>query len=176
MEKDESIMQYASEEVINLSISLFPSKLDHNYQKHILESIRSKYEHTCIQKYGYVLKVIKIKRICSHSIASLVPNATFNVDTCMLTFFPKIGMDFKITIDLIVSHGIFIQRNKIRIIIPLVSMEGWKLQKEFSGQQLVHSGSSSRLVKGDMVNIVLAEIRFDKDGFSCIGNLIMPTA
>ena len=170
--EDDIIIRYARDEIIQLPISLPPDKMDKDFKMHMLHSIRSKYESTCIQKYGYVLKVIEISRICSSSIASLVPNATFGVKVRMLTFFPKIGMHFKITIDLIVSHGIFIQRNKIRIIVPLVSMEGWTLQKDFSGQHLV--SGTSRLRKGDIVDIILTEIRFEKDGFSCIGNIKSP--
>jgi len=174
MTTNDDFLKYASEKQFPIRISLPPAKLDSNYKQHILSIITSQYNKVCIPEHGYIINVVDIMNIVSQNICSLVPNASLCVNVRMLSFFPKVGMTFKIMVDIIFSHGIFTQMNKIRIIIPIVSMTGWSLQKDFTGQRLYHESLPS-IQKGSIIDITLTEIRFENDGFSCIGALPVVT-
>lgn len=158
--------------LIPVEISLVPEQMDHYYQDHIMKVIREKYQNKCLIDYGYILSIDKIHKILSDDIGTIIPSAHVLVEIQCMVFLPKIGMMFHVDIDIIFAHGIFIHRDKIRILIPMVNLEdSWSIQKDFTTNRLVHKSDGRVLKKGNHILIRLVDVRFEKDGYSCIGEL-----
>jgi hypothetical protein len=47
----------------------------------------------------------------------------------------------------------------------------WNIQKDFTTNRLVNKSDGRILKKGDQIFIRLVDVRFEKDGYSCIGEL-----
>lgn len=172
MSNEEDYQKFAKIINVPIEISLLPNKMDKNYYEHIMEVIREKYQQKCIVNYGYIISINKIHRILSDDIGTIIPSAQILVEICCKVFLPKINMKFNACIDIIFTHGIFIHRDKIRILIPMINIENkWKIKKDFSSCFLVHKETNNTLKKGDIINICLVDVRFEKDGYSCIGEL-----
>jgi len=172
MMKD-NFIKYAKTISLDMDVILQPKDLDQNYKQHILNVVKEKNEGSCISEIGYVIKVVRLRKIISDYISSIIPVANFLVEMELFVFYPSVGMKLEVNIDIIFSHGIFINKDKIRILVPINTMEGWEMVKDFSSQRMVHASTQKVLKKGDLIFIELMECRFEKDGFSCIGKLLL---
>lgn len=169
MEQD--FYKFAKEMSLPLEISLTPDKLNKNYRDNIIKSLVERYEGQCIPKLGYIIKILKTGNIISDVIGSMTPNAIIVVQVVVLIFLPIESMRLTVNIDIIFNHGIFAHRDKIRILIPITSLNDWVIHNDFTQHKLIHKNTGQILRKGDTITIELKEVRFEKDGYSCIGNL-----
>lgn len=170
MEQD--LYRFAKQLSIPLEVSLAPQSLDCNYRENIRTALIERYEGNCIAGLGYIIKIINAGRIISDTIGSMTPNALLAVDVDLMSFLPQEGMCMKVNIDIIFTHGIFAYRDKIRILIPISSLKEWTLHKDFTAHKLINKTTGIILRKGNTISIELQEVRFEKDGYSCIGDLV----
>ena len=169
---ENGFLKYSKRLVVPLYISLKPEFLNNDYKDNIYTSIKEKYEKKCLGKYGFIHKVIKIQRIRSDEIGSIIPTLNLIVSTVLICFLPKINMEFEINVSIILVHGIFCYMDKIRILIPILNLEDWEVQKDFTSQKLINRLTDKILKKDDRIMIKLQEVRFEKDGYSCIAKLL----
>jgi len=167
----EDFYKYAKNIHIPVEISLKPDMLDHDYKNHMMKVLKTKYEKSCIADWGYIIEILAIRKILTDEIGSIIPTAKLLLETDMTVFLPTVGMEFNMCIDLIFTHGIFAQRDKIRILIPITSMEGWTIVKDFTSHRLVNTKEHQTLKINDNVQVRLVDVRFEKNGYSCIGEL-----
>lgn len=170
MEQD--FYRFAKKMSIPLEVSLAPEHLDANYRENIRTALVERYEGKCIAELGYIIKIVHAGKILSDTIGSMTPNALLSIHVVLMAFLPQPGMQLTVTIDIIFSHGIFAYRDKIRILIPVASLKEWNIHKDFTAHKLIHKTTGAMLRKGDTITIGLQEVRFEKDGYSCIGELI----
>ena len=172
----EDFQKFAEVISIPVEISLLPEKMDCHYRDHIMKVLREKYQNKCLVNYGYILSIENINKIVSDDIGTIIPSAHILVEISCMVFLPKIDMTFHVDIDIIFTHGIFIHRDKIRILIPMVNMEDcWTIHKDFTTNRLVHRSDGRVLKTGNRIHVRLVDVRFEKDGYSCIGELITPS-
>lgn len=165
-------LKYSKKVCIPLYVLLKPEFLNYQYRDNIFNSIKHKYEKKCLNNYGFIYEILSIRRIKSDEIGSIIPTSNLTVMTELICFLPKVNMKFDINIGIILNHGIFCYMDKLRILIPMSYLEDWELQKEFTVQKLIHRIEKRILKKDDIIKIKLIEVRFEKDGYSCIGVLL----
>uniref|UniRef100_A0A6C0IEC2 RNA polymerase Rpb7-like N-terminal domain-containing protein n=1 Tax=viral metagenome TaxID=1070528 RepID=A0A6C0IEC2_9ZZZZ len=167
-----SIQKNAILQKINLRFCLAPEYFDADYKDHLLNSIREKYENKSFKEYGYILEIQEIERILNEEIMSMVPNVFFMVQVRALLYLPRVGDRLEVQIDKIFHHGIFIMENKIRILIPIALSTEYEVQKDFSSFYLLNTQTHKTYRKDDRLHVELVEVRFEKDGFSCIASIV----
>ena len=155
-------------ESILIRYCLAPEYLDGKYKSHLLRFIREKYENTSHREFGHILDIIDIVEITNENIMSMVPSVFFMVKVMAKLYKPKVGDDLQVPIDKIFHHGVFIVQDKVRILVPIMMCEEYIVQKDFSSFYLQHKTTNKIFRKDDVVAIRLIEVRFEKDGFSCI--------
>lgn len=165
-------LKYSKRIVVPLYISLDPGMLNQHYKENILSSLKKKYEKKCLSKHGFIHEIQRIVKIQSDEIGSIFPTSNLIAATDLTCFLPIINMEFEISISIILVHGIFCYMDKIRILIPMANLKDWELQKDFTSQKLINKKDSRILKKDDVIMIRLEEVRFEKDGYSCIAKLL----
>ena len=169
---EEDFYKFSKEVNIPVEIFLSPDLMGRKYKDNIMKILKEKYEKNCIPEWGYILKINKLVRMISDEIGNITPAVKILIEVNMTIIMPQIGMEFTMGIDIIFTHGIFIHRDKVRILIPIASMEGWTMIKDFTSQRLVNSQTNAVLKTNDKINIKLVNVRFEKDGYSCIGEIL----
>lgn len=150
---------------------LKPEFMDYQYKQHLIEFIRQQYEKKSFKDYGYIMEILGIVRILRQEIMSIIPNNYFVLEVRVRSFYPKIGQSFFMKIDRIFPHGIFFMEDMIRILVPLSLNEQIVIQKDFSSWYVQDKKSGKIYRKNDLFFLELMDVRFEKDGFSCIGKL-----
>ena len=105
--------------VIKNRIYLEARFLDANYEQHIIDNIRKKYEMTCTKEYGYIISVDKINSIENSTISSVTSAASFNVEFVATALKPEIDLLLAGSVCVVFSPGIFVQvQDRLKILIP----------------------------------------------------------
>lgn len=165
-----TILEKTSKKSITIRFCLLPVYIDADYQEHLLQCMRDKYERKSIKEHGHVFKILCIEDILKEEIMSIVPNVFFKMRVSVLLYNPQIGDVLDMAIDKIFHHGIFLIEDTIRVMIPTGLCRDYTIQKDFSSYYLAPKTEGMKnLRRGDPLRIRLLEIRFEKDGFSCIG-------
>lgn len=161
---------------IPVEITLPPEKIDNDYHSHMMNLIKEKYENKCVSNYGYIILIQDIVRILADEIGTMIPFARVVVEVSCIIFAPRVGMEFRIPIHIILTHGIFIHVERIRILIPMKQIEHeWELHKSsmmFHYLTRRHDHQGRQLKAGDEIRIRLINIRFEKHGYLCIADLV----
>lgn len=135
--------------------------------------MREKYERKSLKEHGHVFKILGIEEILKEEIMSIVPNVFFKLRVAVLLYNPQIGDVLDMTIDKVFHHGIFMIEDTIRVMVPTSFCREFTVQKDFTSFYLAPKTEGKKnLRRGDPLRVRLLEIRFEKDGFSCIGETI----
>ena len=167
-----AIQKNATLRDITLRFCLAPEHFDAHYRDHLLQAIREKYENKSFKEYGYILEIQAIERILNEEIMSMVPNVFFMVHVRALLYLPRVKDRLEVQIDKIFHHGVFIMEDKIRILIPIALSTEYEVQKDFSSFYLLNTTTQKTFRKDDHLQVELVEVRFEKDGFSCIASVV----
>ena len=159
-------------ECITIRFCLAPEHFDAKYKTHLLRSIRERYENKSFKEFGYILEIIGIHKIMNEEIMSMVPNVFFMVMVDAKLYRPQLGDQLEVKIDKIFHHGIFIMEDKVRILIPIALCARHEVQKDFTSFYLVDTKTQKSFRKDDSLTVELVEVRFEKDGFSCIASIV----
>lgn len=157
---------------ITLRFCLAPEFFDANYKTHLLRSIRERYENKSFKEFGYILEILGIHQILNEEIMSMVPNVFFMVEVDARLYRPQVGDHLEVRVEKIFHHGVFIMEDKVRILIPIALCALYEVQKDFSSFYLLHTKTQKTFRKGDALTVELVEVRFEKDGFSCIASIV----
>lgn len=156
---------------------LEPSELDHQYSDRLLKKIRTEWEGKCDERYGMIVRVVKIDRVVRQCVMEIIPGVTFMLDVIIDTYLPQIGDTMQVCVDKILSHGVFAHPfPKIRVFIPMVYHSQYKYLKDFTNSYLEksaedHTNLPKRIHINDALTIILREIRFEKDAYSCLASI-----
>jgi DNA-directed RNA polymerase subunit E'/Rpb7 len=155
---------------------LEPSQLDHSFSDHLLKKIKKEWEGKCDRRYGMIVEIVKIGRVVRQCVMEIIPNVIFMVEAIIRTYSPKVGDVMQVSVDKILSHGLFAHPfPKIRVFIPLMYHPQYRYSKDFTSGflDLIQKSSElpNRIKITDSINILLKEIRFEKDGYSCLAQI-----
>lgn len=169
---EEDFYYFAKKIWMPLEVSLAPEFLDRHYEDNIFKALVDKYEGKCLSELGYILKVLKTGKMISDEIGSIMPSVLVVMEVQLMVFLPTRGMRLTVSIDIIFNHGIFANRDKVRILVPMTFLKDWNVHKDFTSHKLIHEKEGTILKQGAKITIELQEVRYEKDGYSCIGSLI----
>ena len=148
------------------NIYIEPDEIVNNIHDLIEYKINEKYEKTCNQDYGYILKIENVEKNYTN-IVNTIGNGEilFKVYFICLVLKPTKGMTLSGKIYMIFRHGIFANIDQIKILIPVSKLNKWTFEKD----QFIKDDKILKI--GDVININISEIRYEKKSFSCIGTL-----
>jgi len=157
---------------------LEPSELDCHYWDRLLKKIRKEWEGECDERYGMIVRVVKIDRIVRQCVMEIIPGVTFMLDVIIKTYLPQNGDTMQVRVDKILSHGVFAHPfPKIRVFVPIVYHPQYKYLKDFTNGCLERITDDrdtvlpKRIHVHDPLTISLKEIRFEKDAYSCLASI-----
>lgn len=163
-------MELYQERMKRVRICLEPKELDKDYKTHLYQKIYKKWNHTCTNEVGMLMKIQEDFCIIAHEIMTMTPNVFFLIDIRLITYLPKPNHIINAKIEKTFSYGIFASYlENIRIIVPIEYHPDLKFMKDFTNQYIYDTKNKIMIKQKDFIRISLKEVRFEKDGFSCIG-------
>jgi DNA-directed RNA polymerase subunit E'/Rpb7 len=152
--------------IIEKSIPIECSALGPDLDKY-LEQKLGEYVGQCTHEHGYILSIGKFK-IVDTEISRATSEPIITVRTEVETLKPEVGKELKGKVAMCVSgHGIYAYNNgKIKILVSERSM------KDFRFENGSYKSADKVIMTGDEIDIVVTAIKYDKNNFQCIGNML----
>lgn len=154
-------------------VCLEPKHLSSDYREKIKQDIIEKYENTCVKEVGYISKIIDIQKIIHDKVMNMIPFVFFLVEVQVLSYLPELNDIIDIKINFIFNHGIFGYYEKIKILIPMQACEEWMIHQKNQNETILIYKNDPKITlkKDDNIKVLVKNIRFEKDNFSCIGKI-----
>jgi len=151
--------------------------LDCKYEKVIYEQMKKECEHRCIKDVGYIRKVVRVSNVMKDEIMKMTPSISMKLQIEVETYLPKIGDVLHLKVEFVFTHGIFFNFNSLKILIPIYNCPLYELKQETNNtsQQTMYlkrETDSHEIRKDQRILILLTNIRFEKDNYSCLGKLL----
>lgn len=144
---------------IKLRIILKCEEQSKNYKCLLKQKLKEEYEKKAFEKYGIIDEIIDIESIHHEELMRTTPCVYFIINTKVSIYYPKKDDIIIVPIYKILTYGIYIQKDSFRVLIPNSSKE--------------NSFDYKNLKVGQDIKIQLTEIRFEKQGFHCLANIIL---
>ena len=155
----------ATTKVIDLSVELPPQYMVKQIKKFVLSFAKEKYEGTCSREHGYIVSIVKYMKTISTYLNDNTNNIMFISSFKVLCLKPEVRNKLSCVVDMLFRHGIFAQINNLKILVPASTLEDFTFNKD------VFSKKKINIRKGDTINIIITEIKYEKQNYSCIGKL-----
>ena len=155
--------------LINCELYLFPDEINKDYEITLLKKVKEKYEKYAFEEFGIIYKVNKINKILKNSISEVGTFILFLLEVEIERYLPQQNNELELEINKICCYGIFFLENRLRILIPKLSLNKYELEKKENDYIL--KLENKEIHENDTINLKLTEIRFEKEGFSCLGTL-----
>lgn len=156
---------------IETKIQLHPSNISSDYEKILLDKIVEKFEKKSFEQNGIISKVLKILECKSLPITENSIYLQFLITFEAETYKPLVDNEMEISIHKIYSYGIFYFDEQIRILIPSSSFEDdYSLEKK-EDVFILKNKKNETIQEGDTIKIILTNVRFEKNGFNCLGKI-----
>lgn len=152
---------------IRKRICVEPKFLNSNVKKHIYDKICDQMLDKCDQQHGYILEIHSDIKILSNIVSSAGVGVFFDVEFTATALKPEVGHKYDGEAVMIYAHSIFVVIGKIKVMIPVDKMNGYKYNKTKS----CYTKNSKNIKVGDKVQISIDKISYDKQNFICIGSL-----
>lgn len=155
--------------LINCELYLFPDEINKDYEITLLKKVKEKYEQYAFEEFGIIYKVNKINKILKNSISEVGTFILFLLEIEIERYLPRQNDELELKINKICCYGIFFLENRMRILIPKSCINKYELEKKENDYIL--KLENQEILQNDTINLKLTEIRFEKEGFSCLGTL-----
>lgn len=159
---------YLSKRKIDIKIEMTPEKVDENWRVHLYLHICHKFQGRCTQNDGYIVSVKKILKIYDQYITRANGNILFFVQVLAECIVPKVGDCIEAVVDMIFPHGMFCHHKMLRMMMPMVKCKNFQIRQEFSTNSLHNPHINKTIHKGDVVSVIIDDVRFENDLYSCI--------
>lgn len=156
---------------IQASVLLLPDQMSIDWRKHLTEGVEKSLLGKCSFEHGYIIDIHRVAKILDHQIARLDGNVRFQVEIDATVLRPNVGDIVEATVEMIFPHGIFCCYRKLRMMLPLSKCPGFSLRQDFSQISLVNPSTQTTIRKGDTIPILVEDVRFENDLYSCIVSL-----
>jgi DNA-directed RNA polymerase subunit E'/Rpb7 len=152
---------------IHEKIAVEPSALNSNIRNHLFNKIVSTFSNKCDKEYGYILKVYDDIRIISNVVSSASSDIFFDVTFPAKVLKPEIGKEYTGKVFMIFQHGILIEvHDRMKILIPADKLKDFTYNKKN-----VFKNNTDTIQINSVVTCVIDRMQYEKNNFSCIGNL-----
>ena len=149
--------------ILELKSILQPKYLNSEYKRKLLQSYKGDYEKSSNEN-GYIVKINNIIDIVSSHINN--NNDIIIVSKCNCSIFKPIpNMEVNCKIDLIHVNGLFMSKYDIKIMVPKSDEYIFK-----SDHILINN---KKYIVGNNLDIIIIDVRYYKNIYSCIGKLIL---
>ena len=135
----------------------------HNVNACINSKIQEKCQDHCSQEIGYIIGFNGISKIYSNIINRNGNKIVYKVVYDVECFKPFIDAEYNAEIKYIFEDGIVLLYYKMKILIPKNNLieNGYTFENNTYGNFKV----------GDYINIIVIQIKYEKNNFMCIANL-----
>lgn len=121
----------------------------------------------CSQENGYIISIGKFKIVdteISRATSETLMIVAFEADVAK----PEVGKQIRAVVSMCISgHGIYAYNNgKIKVLVPERSLKTFKFDAG------TYKSEEKTYKTGDEVDIIITAIKYDKNNFQCIGNLV----
>ena len=144
---------------IKLRIILTCDEQNKNYKHLLKQKLKDEYEKKAFEKYGIIDEIIDIESIHHEELMQTTPCVYFIINTKVSIYYPRKDDIIIIPIYKILNYGIYIQKDSFRVLIPNSTKENAIDYKNYK--------------VGQDIKIKLTDIRFEKQGFHCLANIIL---
>jgi DNA-directed RNA polymerase subunit E'/Rpb7 len=154
---------------IQLYVILNCDELGSDYLCLLKKKLKDEYEKKAFEKYGIIDEIIEIDSIHYEELMKIQPCIYFILNTIVSIYYPEKNDIITVSVHKILNYGIYIQKDSFRVLIPNVP-SSYKIIKEKN--DLVYVNDKNVIKANSEITIQLTEIRFEKQGFHCLANLI----
>lgn len=149
--------------ILELKSILQPKYLNSEYKEKLLQAYKTDYEKSSNEN-GYIVKINNIIDIVSSCINN--NNDIIIISNCDCTIFKPIpNMEVNCKIDLIHVNGLFMSKYDIKIMVP--KTDDYIFNTDYI---LINN---KKYIVGDLLDIIIIDVRYYKNIYSCIGKLIL---
>lgn len=149
-------------------IFLEPEFLTDDIKNNIFNKIKKKFEGYCNYEYGYFVKIIEIINILDNWVSNVTHNVIFKVKFKAVILRPEKEKILECNVKMIFQHGIFMEINKLKLLIPIGCLKNYEYDKN-SGTFI----SKKKTIKiTDVVKVKIKDVRYENKNFSCIGEIV----
>jgi DNA-directed RNA polymerase subunit E'/Rpb7 len=159
---------YLTQRTIDLKMEMKPEQVDEHWETRLFLGICHKFQGRCTRQDGYLVSIRKILRIDDQHITRTNGNILFYVRVLAECILPKTGDCLDAMVDMIFPHGVFCHHHMLRMMMPMVHCKHFQIRQEFSTNSLYHPRTKQSIRKGDTVRVVIQDVRFENDLYSCI--------
>lgn len=156
---------------IETTIQLHPSDILANYQTILLNKIVEKFEKKSFEQNGIIIKVLKILECKSLPITENSIYLQFLITFEAQVYKPLVDNEMEIQIHKIYSYGVFYFDEQIRVLIPSSSLQDDYCLEKKEDVFILKNEKNETIQEGDDIKIILTNVRFEKNGFNCLGKI-----
>ena len=161
------------EKEIFVDIVLSPSDLKYDIKDVVLNRVVSKMKALAFEDHGIITDIKSIKNI-EYQRVTETSTAIFTVALIVVNCYkPKVQDTLKCNIRKIFNYGLFFSDRELRVLVPISSLNSeWDLIKTNDDYILENKVTNEKLTNNSEVEIKIQDVRFEKNGFSCIAKMI----
>lgn len=153
---------------IEVKMEISPEYMDKQWRSHLFAHTCLKLQGKCTKEDGYILRVQKITRIHDQTISRINGMVAFFLEVLADCLLPKIGDKIEVIVDMIFPHGVFCHHQMLRMMMPMVQCKQFVIRQEFSTNSLYNPQTKTVVRKGDILCVLIQDVRFENDLYSCI--------
>jgi len=150
--------------VMYTDVIMKPSEITDQLNEFLIEAIRKNRQYLNSAENGCIAKVNKILNH-TNIISPVTSNIHYKVEIEVERLLPKKGIKLDVEVKMLLETGILCQLYDIKFWIPANKAGGYKFQH---GRYVK---DDLEILQGEMVQIQILEIRYEKKIFSCIALL-----
>lgn len=159
---------YISQRKIKIKVEVPPEQVDKNWRTSLFLNICHKFQGKCTRDDGYIISIQKISRIFDQYIKRTSGVVLFFVEVLAQCILPKKGDTVEAIVDMIFPHGVFCHHHTLRMMMPISKCKNFHIRQEFSTKSLYNPQTKKIIRKGDTVSVMIDDVRFENDFYSCI--------
>jgi DNA-directed RNA polymerase subunit E'/Rpb7 len=157
--------------VIEKSICLEPEYLSKNLMQSLIEKARTTWVGKCTKEDGYIINIKSIISIKNNYISPSTTSIVFILKLSAEVLKPMIDDVLEGHATMVLQQGIFVSvEEKLNILVPFSKLDEYDFDK-IDNIFKKKDEPLKTIRKGDRVEIKISAIRYEKNGFNCIGTL-----
>lgn len=145
-----------------------PEQVDTNWRSNLFLSVSQKFQGKCTKEDGYIIHIQKITKIYDQYIKRTSGVVMFFLEVLAECILPRVGDSIEAVVDIIFSHGVFCHYHMLRMMMPIVKCPNFHIRPEFSTNSLYNPHTKKIIKNGDTISVVIDDVRFENDLYSCI--------
>lgn len=159
---------YISKRKINMKVEMHPEKIDQNWRSSLFATVCHKFQGKCTREDGYIVSIKKIEKIYDQYIKRTSGVVLFFIQVFAECILPTNGDTIEAVVDMIFPHGVFCHHHSLRMMMPIAKCRNFHIRQEFSTKYLYNPQTKKVIRKGDIVAVLIDDVRFENDFYSCI--------